>query len=173
MINAVDGFLTAKGESWRSVTIPYRGDGLAMTIILPDEGAYDAVLGALTPALLAKAQQGTNQLLSLTIPAFQIDGAGPLTEALMDLGITEIFGSADLSGMVEGHELRADQVVHRAVISVDEKGTEAAAVTLMGVAESAAAEPVETFSIDRSFLFTIHDTVTGAPLFLGSVVDPS
>jgi len=65
-------------------------------------------------------------------------------------------------------------MIHQAVISVDEKGTEAAAATALAVVGTSArsAEPLELV-IDRPFFYCRHDTATKAPLFLGQVVDPT
>jgi serpin B len=62
-------------------------------------------------------------------------------------------------------------VVHKTYLKVDEKGTEAAAVTGGMMAMSAPANPTE-FRVDRPFAFTISDHETGAILFLGAVTDP-
>ncbi|HEY4993654.1 MAG TPA: serpin family protein, partial [Nakamurella sp.] len=64
-------------------------------------------------------------------------------------------------------------LVHRAAVKVDEKGTEAAAATAMVFeATGALAEPLP-ITVDRSFIFAVHDVSTGAPLFLGQVIDPT
>jgi serpin B len=86
--------------------------------------------------------------------------------------------AADLTGMVEGtppEPLFISDVLHKAFISVDENGTEAAAATVVIAGAGAAppaAEPPEV-RIDRPFLFAIRDTQTGTILFLGRVMDPS
>jgi serpin B len=64
-------------------------------------------------------------------------------------------------------------VIHQANIDVDEAGTEAAAVTVVAMAGSAAPTEIVTLTIDRPFLFALRDTVTGAVVFLGRIADPS
>jgi len=59
------------------------------------------------------------------------------------------------------------------VISVDEQGTEAAAATAMSMMATGAPSTPVPFVVDRSFLFVVHDTATGAALFLGQVMDPT
>jgi serpin B len=80
---------------------------------------------------------------------------------------------ADFSGMTAQEQLFIAHVVHQANISVDEKGTEAAAAT--GVVMEATAMPAEVIHlhIDRPFLFALRDLPTGAILFHGRVLDPA
>jgi serpin B len=81
--------------------------------------------------------------------------------------------AADFSGMTGKRELVVSDVVHKAFVSVDEFGTEAAAATgvVMGIT-SAPLDPA-TVTIDRPFIFLIRDIATGAVLFTGRVTDPS
>jgi serpin B len=75
--------------------------------------------------------------------------------------------------MTGNRELVISEVVHKAFVSVDEAGTEAAAATAVMMALTAApAKPVEV-TVDRPFVFAIRDIETGALLFVGRVVDPS
>jgi serpin B len=62
--------------------------------------------------------------------------------------------------------------VHEAVIDVTEEGTEAAAATAIAMTTTSFNPKVETFDIDRPFLFVISDDATGAILFQGRIVDP-
>ena len=71
---------------------------------------------------------------------------------------------ADLSGIRAG--VYISQVLHKAVIEVNEEGSEAAGVTVVVVEESAAAEPL-AFIADRPFLFLIAEEETDTILFLG------
>jgi serpin B len=81
-------------------------------------------------------------------------------------------GGADFSGMTGKKDLFISDVVHKAFVSVDEEGTEAAAATAVVMAESAApAEPVQV-TVDHPFIFLIRDTETGTVLFVGRVLDP-
>jgi serpin B len=80
---------------------------------------------------------------------------------------------ADFSGMTTQERLFIAKVIHQANISVDEKGTEAAAAT--AVVMEATAMPTEPVKLDvnRPFLFAVRDTRSGAVIFLGRIVDPS
>jgi len=74
--------------------------------------------------------------------------------------------------MTKAEALQISQVVHEAFIAVDEQGTEAAAATAVVMAVSAIMTEVRV-TVDRPFLFVIHDRATATPLFMGRVTDPT
>jgi serpin B len=167
----VTSLATAAGDGWRSVTVPYVGGGAAMTIILPDTGRFAEVQAGMDVDLLVAAQHGIPEQVALKVPVFSVDTALSLTEPLTAMapaiftdGFTEIAADTPLF---------PTEVVHQAVVSVDENGTVAAAATAMAMAGSAAPATPTEFTVDRPFLFVISDTATGAPLFLGRVLDPA
>jgi serpin B len=85
-----------------------------------------------------------------------------------------LYQVADFSGMDGSRELFIGDVIHKAFVSVDEAGTEAAAasaVVLPGAAPEPA-PPIEV-TVDRPFVFLIRDIETGTILFVGRVLDPS
>jgi serpin B len=106
------------------------------------------------------------------MPRFKVTTALSLAQTLAAMGMPEAFtGAADLSG-INGiaRDLFVQDVVHKAIITVDEKGTTAAAATGVVVGRKAVAR---TLVIDRPFLFFIRHNLTGAALFQGRIVDPS
>jgi serpin B len=86
--------------------------------------------------------------------------------------------AADFSGITSPSELYIAAVIHQANIDVDEKGTEAAAATAVGMSTTGGcgrSEPLKVIllRLNRPFLFVLRDVETGAVLFMGRVVDPS
>jgi serpin B len=80
---------------------------------------------------------------------------------------------ADFSGMTGARDLFISDVIHKAFVSVDESGTEAAAATAVIMKLTAMpAEPIRV-DVNRPFIFLIRDIETGAILFMGRVLDPS
>jgi serpin B len=75
--------------------------------------------------------------------------------------------------MTGSRDLFISEVIHKAFVSVDEAGTEAAAATAVVMKLSAMPEEPVEFTMDRPFIFMIRDIETGAILFVGRVVDPS
>jgi serpin B len=90
------------------------------------------------------------------------------------MGLRDAFdrGRADFSQMTEV-QLFINLVLHKAFVSVDEEGTEAAAATAVAMTRAAApSEPAVEFQADHPFLFFIQHRDTGAILFLGRFADP-
>jgi len=112
--------------------------------------------------------------VALTMPRFEFESSFSLKEALAAMGMPVAFsGSADFSGMTGNRDLFIADVIHKAFVSVDEAGTEAAAATAVVMELTALpGTPVEV-TLDRPFVFLIHDIETGAILFVGRVVAPS
>lgn len=94
---------------------------------------------------------------------------------LIFAGIKDLFvdGVADLSGVDGTRELSVSKVLHRAVVDVNEEGTEAAAATAVVMALCEAGSEPEIFRADHPFLFFIQDKATHSILFLGRLVKPS
>ncbi|MDN5746141.1 MAG: serpin family protein [Nocardioidaceae bacterium] len=165
----------ATGDGWRAARIAYAGQGLAMTIVLPDVGKETAVERMLTErgpgAFLA---EGAPSTVAISLPKWTFRTAAPLTDVLRELGMERAFSSdADFTPMTtDDLALKLTDVVHQGFIAVDEEGTEAAAATAAAVGLTAV--PVsEKFVVDRPFLFLIHDIEHATPLFLGRVADPT
>jgi serpin B len=163
------------GEGYQAVELFYDGYELSMVILLPEQGGLEAFEGSLdADQLLSIIQNLEHQHVALTMPRFEFNAEFNLKEALATLGMAQAFtDAADFSGMTGNRELLISEVVHKAFVSVDEAGTEAAAATAVIMEVTGApAEPVQV-TLDHPFLFLIRDIETGAILFLGRVVDPS
>jgi serpin B len=147
-----------------------------MVILLPDSGQFEAFEAALSAETVAGIIDDISyQKVALTMPQFEFESEFSLKEALAALGMPIAFddSQADFSGMAGNQELYISDVIHKAFVSVDEEGTEAAAATAVIIAASAApAEPV-TVTIDRPFIFLIRDIESGAILFVGRTMNPA
>ncbi len=168
--------VASSGKGWTSVTIPYRGGGLAMTLVLPDAGSFQAVRAELPRVLQAANSATTEGPITVTMPTFKAQAHLSLVPAMKALGVTDIFqdNKADLSGIAgDPGYLFATELVHQAVITVDEKGTEAAAATAMMMEPASGMASMTQITVDRPFFYSVHDTTTGAPLFLGQITDPT
>jgi serine protease inhibitor len=163
----------ARGAGWSAVRLPYKGDELSMWVLLPD-GSEDPV-SLLDPDLLAEAtRSATSKRVELALPKWDFQTDAPLTEVLPAMGMPRAFSDAAQFYGIATTGLKIDQVMHRADITVDEKGTEAAAVTGIAMVESAV--PIDTtvaFDADHPFAFVVLHDATRAPLFEGVVGDPS
>jgi serpin B len=165
------GLRYASGPGWQAVELPYRGGDLAMRVVVPEPGRPAPPL--LAPEVLAAVAAGLAPTrVDLMLPKWNFETKLDLKEALAALGLTLPFtpDAADFSGIATA--LYIDQAVHRAAITVDEKGTEAAAVTGLGMRTTAAQSGV-LVRADHPFAYAIVHVPTGAPLFTGWVADPS
>ena len=145
-----------------------------MVVLLPKEGRFEAFEASLDAALLDGLLSNlTYGQVALTMPRFEFESDLSLGDAVAAMGMPDAFSSkADLSGMDGSRGLFVQDVVHKAFVSVDEAGTEAAAATAVVLPASAPVEPPEEVVIDRPFIFVIRDIGTGTILFVGRVLDP-
>lgn len=168
-------FAYAVGEGFQVVELPYQGWALSMVILLPDAGKAGAVERTLDAERLdAALGMLSRRQVALTLPRFRFASGFGLAKVLADMGMALAFTTdADFSGMTGGRDLFISDVLHRAFVSVDEAGTEAAAATAVVMMPTMVMpEPAIEFRVDRPFGFLIRDIKTGAILFVGRVVDP-
>lgn len=105
----------------------------------------------------------------IRLPKFKSETSLSLVSALQALGLNDIF-SADtqLTGLIDGTSLYVDDILQKTYIDVNEKGTEAAAVTAIVMKNTAYHEPIRIF-LDRPFAYMIIDNETDTILFLGKI----
>lgn len=171
-------YAVGRGAGWVGVRLPYTGQQLAMTLVLPDEGREKDLLGRLSGGLAPVLSSYQPEPVHLELPRFSVRwGTRSVTGPLRDMGMPTAFTDrADFSGMTADEALVISDVFHQATITVDEEGTEAAAATAVGmVASSSATAPVQAtrLLLNRSFFYVIHDVASGTPLFVGRVSDPT
>lgn len=157
--------------------LPYKGNRLAMNLILPDSGTFNNFEQNISAEIINELVNGLDsvELVSVRIPRFEFTTQSiSLVEAFINLGMSVPFSrSADFSG-ISNTRLYISDILHKAFIKVDEKGTEAAAAT--GVVFDVTSEPSQPrlqFVANSPFIFLIRDTMTDAILFMGRVLDPS
>ncbi len=162
---------TSFGDGFQMLRLPYGDDErFGMEVLLPDEDVtLDELLDDLDAEVWRNAVDGleTATFSEIALPRFELAWDANLNEVLQSLGMVSAFSGGDFTPMSPADPF-LDTVVQKTYIRVDEKGTEAAAVT--GGAMASSAPP--PFRVDRPFAFTVSDRETGAVLFLGSVHDP-
>ncbi|KAL2789538.1 alpha-1-antitrypsin precursor [Daubentonia madagascariensis] len=159
-----------KLSSW-VLMMDYVGNATAI-FFLPDEGKLQHLEDKLTKEVVAKfLENRETRSANLRFPKLSISGTYDLKTVLSKLGITKIFSKgADLSGVTEESPLMLSKAVHKAVLTIDEKGTEAAGTTFLE-AIPMSIPPEVTFN--RAFFFMIYEQITKTPLFMGKVVNPT
>jgi serpin B len=153
--------------------LPYRGDKISMLIVLPAENLESIEPLTLEKLSEWKSQMQETKLDAIYLPKFEFDMKYFMKDTLSAMGMPTAFSSkADFSGMAGNRDLFISFVIHQAWVKVDEKGTEAAGATAVGM-ELTAVMPGDIFRADHPFLFIIQQKDTGNILFLGRVNDPA
>lgn len=160
-----------KEGKFAAVNLPY-GDGKAqMTILLPNPNVSIPDLLKDVNAKNWTEWQGKfkSQRGRLSIPKFTFTSDEKLNGTLSGMGLGVAFDpqKADFSGMIDKQKLFISQAVHRTFVSVDEKGTEAAAATGVEMMPTSAPAQTMDFIANRPFVFVITEKSTGTVLFMG------
>lgn len=163
-------FLYGENDLWQAIRLPYGNGAYGMTVVLPQKGHS---VREVTEALGKGEVVSTNQeaMADLWLPGFEMKYHIELNDILKTLGMPMAFDPwrADFLAMSE-YESYVSFVQQDAAIKVDEEGTEAAAVTIIGMnfATAIPSEPRKVvFHADRPFLYLITESSTGAILFAG------
>jgi len=167
-------------KDFQAVALPYGKGRVNMYVFLPSEqSSLKQFEQKLTAENWATWMQGFRPRPGdLTLPRFKVEYEASLNKVLKSIGMGEAFDPerADFSALAElkGQKVYITKVKHKAVVEVNEEGTEAAAVTSVGVGVTSAQVPREKFTmkVDRPFFFAIRDNRTGVVLFMGSIADP-
>nr|O54761.1 RecName: Full=Alpha-1-antitrypsin-like protein GS55-MS; Flags: Precursor [Ictidomys tridecemlineatus]BAA24420.1 alpha1-antitrypsin-like protein [Ictidomys tridecemlineatus] len=156
--------------SW-VLQMDYLGNATAI-FLLPDEGKLQHLEDTITKEILAKfLKNRESSSVNLHFPKLNISGTMDLKPVLTRLGITNVFSyKADLSGITEDDPLRVSQALHKAVLTIDERGTEAAGATFLEMMPMSLPPEVK---FDKPFLVVIIEHSTKSPLFVGKVVNPT
>lgn len=162
-MNQIGYFEYFEENGLQIVKLPYKDGKTSMYIALTDDRQID---------LTQKITEMSSKRVQLSIPKFEVKFEVELSDVLKEMGIVTAFKEyeADLKGMFTeiSENTFISSVVHKTFISVDEFGTEAAAVTgiSVGVTSMPTDEPI-LFKADRPFTYIIRDDVNNEILFMG------
>jgi serpin B len=178
------GFGYHKGEGFCAVGLPYIGNEVQMLILLPEQPDGLAQVERVVAAdMLANCGDLPIHELRLFLPKFEMETPSyDLSAVLQDFGVRQAFDKPERTANLDGIAPRKDDdylavshLLHKAYLKLDEKGTEAAAVSIadviQGGIEPEPPQPIEV-RVDRPFLFAIQHKASGACLFMGRIVDP-
>lgn len=164
-------------EGEDGVLLPYRDGRLAFLAVLPSEGTglTEYLAGWDKDTLGTFLSVAQEQTVQLSLPKFKTEWSGDLTDTLKALGITDAFNpqTSDFTPMgrsAAGEAVYLSKAVQKTFISVDEEGTEAAAVTgaMMTYGGYTVIGEYVTLVFDRPFVYAVVDMEIGVPLFLGT-----
>jgi serpin B len=178
-MNSMNKMKYAADDDFQLLAIPYQKNEASMLVFLPKSRSnFDYYVQSLHhdkfKSLLRKM---TEYKINLSLPKFNFSSQFELGEVLSEIGMKSAFTNyADFSGINGKRELKIDQVIHKAFIKVSEKGTEAAAATIVNIKEIAAVpdkQKIIRFNANHPFICMILDNASGQILFCGVINHPS
>lgn len=179
MMNQNGRFAAYFSEDVHMVELPYGDSLFTMSLLLPADPStnidqfIEQNLNSETLSKWRSSLSDGSQNIVVQLPKFEIEYEKSLNDFLKEMGMEIAFDewNADFTGIadVSPQNIAIGDVKHKTVIRVDEEGSEAAAVTSVGMVVTSM-PPV--FRADRPFVFIIHEMVSGTNLFMGKIVDP-
>ena len=173
MMSLKDTFRCASSDVCDYLEMDYGNHAFSMVIMLPKDGKTTRDVIA---AMDGKKWAETMESLILTmcyvyLPRFKAECEYKMHKQILpEMGMKLPFNPelADLSGMADVAGLCITSVIHKTFVQVDEEGTEAAAVTSVGVVATGES-PLYLYRVDKPFLFVIREKSTGVILFIGEI----
>ncbi len=172
MMYADRGFSTFSDDDLVAVELPYKDDSLSMFLIKPIDGNVNGLILEFDADKMNEILgKSINKRLMFTMPKFDVEYKnGEVRKNLELLGVNQMFtDQADLRKMATRSNLAISRLVHKTYITVDEKGTEGAAVTVAGVVTTSLPPRVD---FNSPFIFVILEKTHAEMLFLGRISDP-
>ncbi len=166
-----------ENEIIQMIELPYGNEKFNMTLMLPKSGNnLESLINSLTSTNFAQWCSHMNEVekVVISIPRFKFDYKKRLNDILKDMGMSIAFtsGLADFTGISTVAGLYISFVDHFTFIDVNTEGTEAAAVTVVGVEYSSVDESIKYFTANHPFVFTITEKESRSILFIGAVTNP-
>ena len=182
MMHQTTDYALLKQDEVTALAMPYRDPSLAMVILLPNDRTGLAriedrlTLDTIQP-ILSNLERRWLDEVALTLPRFEIAFDASLVPPFKKMGMRSAFSSerADFAGITgpgsEPGTIWISQIKHKAILEVNEEGSEAAAATAIEFATLSIPMTIP-FLVDHPFLFFLVDRTTQAILFMGRVTDP-
>lgn len=173
MMHLNESFMCVSKESYKVLQLPYKGEEMAMLVILPNsrEGLHE-IEDLLTPNFVSQIKNEMHkEKMEVALPKFRLEYTNDLKDTFRELGVKKIFQcGADYGGINNSKELYVSQIVHKAVLEVNEEGCEASAATAVVMMCRALVFHPE-FIVDHPFAFMIYNTTNDLILFMGRVTE--
>jgi serpin B len=177
-MNVKDKFRYMKNDLLSAVELPYGNKEFSMLILLPNEGkTYNDVISGLTVTNWAQWNNSLDTTkVFVKLPKFKFSYGNDISDNLKSLGMSSAFDPevANFTGISDAAQLYISFVLHKSFVEVNEEGTEAAAVTVVGVYTTGfpGAPDYQMFEANKPFVFAIKENTTNSILFMGLVKKP-
>ena len=162
----------AESSTFQAVDLPYGDSAFTMTVILPKPGnSVDSIaIGLTQDSWRALAASFEPRLVDLSLPKLTLSWKRSLIPDMQALGMRLAFtDAADFSRITNHYPVQISLLQQNTFVAIDEEGTEAAAVTIVGVMPTSLPVAV-TMRVDRPYVFVIRERLSGAVLFMGKIV---
>ncbi|MEQ1690073.1 MAG: serpin family protein [Gemmatimonas sp.] len=159
-------------SAYTAVELPYGNTAYSLLVVVPTTGTVSAFVTSLDSARLAEVTNGlsdTGERTTVYLPRFTVRGSIELSPVLKQMGMPRAFTDLAEFPRFFGSGAKLGFVQHGVTLEVNERGTRAAAVTVVGVVPTSLPP---TFRVDRPFVFFIRERFAGTILFTGIVRDP-
>jgi serine protease inhibitor len=171
MMNQTSEFKYGNLENYQLVELPYGNEKYSMTVLLPKSGTVENIVSKLDATNWQAAQNAmTKTKVGVSLPKFTIEYSKKLNSVLQKIGMIKVFGNqADLSKIAKpAGKLKVGFVKQDTYVAVDEKGTEAAAVTTIGI-EVTSIQTYPKIICNKPFAFLITEKTSNTIMFIGKV----
>jgi serpin B len=176
MMNKTDNFDYFVGNDFAALQLPYGNKQFRATIILPNEGnTIESIMDNFDFAKWNQLQNGLhNGKVIVGLPKFKLEQEFMLNKTMGTLGMKKAFtDSAELTGISKPGNIYVSFVKQNTFVALDEEGTEAAAVTTIGVGlTSVGPGSTPKFICDRPFAIIISEKTSNTILFMGKIMNP-
>jgi serine protease inhibitor len=179
MMEVRSKFKYFENSQLQAIDIPYGIGNYSMTVILPNEGEdIDLLIAELTQGKWDEWMSSFSEdSVNLFLPKIKLEykAEETLKKVLTRMGMGIAFSDlADFTGMYEPGGIFIGRVIHKTFLEVDEKGTEAAAATVVEMVEGMGpgGKVYPTMRVNRPFLFAIRESHSSTVLFIGKIAEP-
>jgi len=177
MMSQEGTFAYFENHAFQAIDLPYGNGDYSMSVILPHrEVNLDSLAGEFTKENWASWMGSfVESSGELYLPRFKLEYELVLNGVLTTLGMGIAFDpfNADFTGINKNGDLYISLVKHKTFVEVNETGTEAAAVTVVGVGTTGIEPTGFVMRVDRPFIFVIRENHSGTMLFMGKIIEPT
>ncbi|TLU97922.1 serpin family protein [Dyadobacter luticola] len=175
MMNVKSTFPATFNNTFSAVKLPYSSGQFSMTLLIPyGQNTIDGVLAEMTASKWREVSaEMRDRNVKVGLPRFKLDYSAKLNATLEKMGINKIFSSSAQLGKINKNEhLVVDFVKQDAYLGIDEQGTEAAAVTSIGIDVTSVSPDENRYICDRPFGLIITENTSNTILFMGRIKNP-
>ncbi|MCF2490571.1 serpin family protein [Dyadobacter sp. CY347] len=174
MMFAKSNFKTTSTETYSAVQLPYANGQFNMTVLVPKgQNTVDKMLASFNADDWERIRAGMPETnVEVGLPRFILKYSAQLKETLKEMGIQKAFTSgAELGKIHATAHLAVDFVKQDTYLGIEEKGTEAAAVTSIGIGLTSVGQNQQVIC-DRPFGLIISENTSNTILFMGRINNP-